>query len=104
MNVCCCLGGCTVVKRNVGKTFFPFGLLSGFFFLCLCSPENEAKDRLFGWRVVKKRGGKVGRGAKLEMGSFFTEVGLVRMVFFRSRVRLGLTTRSSSSNIETLII
>ena len=103
MNVCCCRGGCTVVRRNVGKTF-TFGLLSGFFFLCLCRPDNEAKERLFGWRVVKNRGGKVGRGAKLDMGSFFTEVGLVRMVFFRSRVRLGLTTRSSSSNIETPII
>ena len=70
-----------------------------------------------------KRGGKVGSGAKLVIGSFFTKlvtgyfftkvglaryfftkVGAVGRVFFRSRDRLGLKTRSNSSNIETLQI
>ena len=98
VEVWCCRGGVCVVRRKFGKTF-PLSLFfSAFFFLCLCSPE---KGRLFGWRVVKHIGGKVGLGigAKMAMGSFFS--GLVRMAFFCSRVRHGLTTRSNNRNIES---
>ena len=100
-----CRGGC-VVRKKIGNR-----VSTAFFLLCLSSPDKEdkedkedngAKDRFFVRNVVEKIGEKVGTRAKLAIGSFLTEVGLVGRPFFRSRVKIGLTIRRNNSNIETL--
>ena len=97
-----CRGGC-VVRKKIGNR-----VSTAFFLLCLSSPDKEdkedngAKDRFFVRNVVEKIGEKVGTRAKLGIGSFLTEVGLVGRPFFRSRVKIGLTIRRNNSNIETL--
>ena len=101
-NAWSCRGGC-VVRKKIGNR-----VSTAFFLLCLSSPDKEdkedngAKDRFFVRNVVEKIGEKVGTRAKLAIGSFLTEVGLVGRPFFRSRVKIGLTIRRNNSNIETL--
>ena len=97
-NAWSCRGGCVVRKKIGNSVSFCFFPSTAFFLLCLSSPDNEAKER----KVVEKIGEKVGTRAKLAIGSFLTEVGLVGRPFFRSRVKIGLTIRRKNSNIETL--
>ena len=106
-----CRGGCVVRKKIGNSVSFCFFPSTAFFLLCLSRPDNEdkedkedkeAKERFLVRNVVEKIGEKVGTRAKLAIGSFLTEVGLVGRPFFRSRVKIGLTIRRKNSNIETL--